>query len=111
MSHLLLCKQFNLTHQRDKLEVRLCKNEDIIVVLRSGLLSRKLTETQRRYPVTEQELLAITETLKYYKHMLYGHALIVKIDHKNLTHQVSTLASDCVLHQRLLIDNGLQSLW
>ncbi len=58
-----------------------------------GFFSRKLTETQRRYPVTEQELLAITETLKYYKHMLYGHAIVVKTDHKNLTHHVSTHAS------------------
>jgi hypothetical protein len=68
-----------------------------------GFFSRKLTETQRCYPVTEQELLAITETLKYYKHMLYGHAIIVKTDHKNLTHQVSTHASDRVLRQCLLL--------
>jgi len=69
-----------------------------------GFFSRKLTETQRCYPVTEQELLAITETLKYYKHMLYGHAIVVKTDHKNLTHHVSTHASDRVLRQRLLLE-------
>jgi ribonuclease HI len=40
------------------------------------------------------ELLAITETLKYFKHMLYGHKIIVKTDHKTLTHQLSTHASD-----------------
>jgi hypothetical protein len=55
-------------------------------------------------PVTEQELLAITETLKYYKHMLFGHKIVVKTDHKNLTHQLSTHASDRVLHQRLLLE-------
>ncbi len=38
-----------------------------------GYFSRKLTNTQRCYPVTEQELLAITETPKYFKHMLFGH--------------------------------------
>ena len=43
---------------------------------------------------TKQELLAITEMLKYFKHMLYGHKIIVKTDHKNLTHQLSTHASD-----------------
>jgi hypothetical protein len=53
-------------------------------------------------PVTEQELLAITETLKYYKHMLFGHKIVVKTDHKNLAHQLSTHASDRVLHQCLL---------
>jgi hypothetical protein len=36
--------------------------------------------------------------------MLYGHAIIVKTDHKNLTHQVSTHASDRVLRQRLLLE-------
>jgi hypothetical protein len=35
-----------------------------------GFFSKKLSETQRRYPVTEQELLAIVETLKYFRHML-----------------------------------------
>ncbi len=34
-----------------------------------GFYSKKLTETQQRYPVTEQELLAIVETLKYYRYM------------------------------------------
>jgi len=57
---------------------------------------------QRHNPVTEQELLAITETLKYYKHMLFGHKIVVKTDHKNLAHQLSTHASDRVLHQCLL---------
>jgi hypothetical protein len=68
-----------------------------------GFFSRKLTDTQRRYPVTEQELLAIVETLKYFKHMLFEHKIIIKMDHKNLTHQVSAHASDRVLRQRLLL--------
>jgi hypothetical protein len=60
-----------------------------------GYFSRKLTNTQRCYPVTEQELLAITETPKYFKHMLFGHKkIIIKTDHKNLTHQLSTHASN-----------------
>jgi hypothetical protein len=56
--------------------------------------SKKLTGTQRQYPVTEQELLAIVEMLKYFKHMLLGHAITVKTDHKNLTHPTSTHSSD-----------------
>jgi hypothetical protein len=35
-----------------------------------GFFSRKLSNTQCRYPVTEQELLAITEMLKYYIHIM-----------------------------------------
>jgi hypothetical protein len=50
-----------------------------------GFFSKKLTETQGRYPVTEQELLAIAETLKYFRHMLLGHRIVVRTDHKNLT--------------------------
>jgi hypothetical protein len=69
-----------------------------------GFFSRKLSNTQRCYPVTEQELLAISETLKYYKHMLLGHKIIIKTDHKNLTHPLSIHASDRVLHQRLLLE-------
>jgi hypothetical protein len=69
-----------------------------------GYFSRKLTDTQRRYPVTEQELLAIMETLKFFHHMLFGHKIIIKTDHKNLTHQVSSHASDRVLRQHLLLE-------
>jgi hypothetical protein len=62
-----------------------------------GFFSRKLTDTQCCYPVTKQELLAIVETLKYFKHMLFGHKIIIKTDHNYLTHQVSAHASDRVL--------------
>jgi hypothetical protein len=69
-----------------------------------GGFSKKLTDTQCRYPVTEQELLAIVETIKYFKHMLLGHEIVVHTDHKNLTHPTSTHTSDRVLHQRLLLE-------
>jgi hypothetical protein len=69
-----------------------------------GFFSKKLTDTQRRYPVTEQELLAIVETLKYFRHMLLGHKIVVKTDHKNLTHPTSTHTSDRVLRQRLVLE-------
>jgi hypothetical protein len=69
-----------------------------------GFFSKKLTKTQCKYPVTEQELLAFVETLKYFKHMLLGLAIIVQTDHKNLTHPTSTHTLDWVLHQRLLLE-------
>jgi hypothetical protein len=31
--------------------------------------SKKLTHVQQRYPVSKQELLAITKTLKYFRHI------------------------------------------
>ena len=49
-----------------------------------AFFSRKLTETQQRYSVTEIELLAIVETLKEFKGMLWGQKLKVFTDHKNL---------------------------
>jgi hypothetical protein len=66
--------------------------------------SKKLTDTQCRYPVTEQELLAIVETLKYFKHMLLRHKIIMRFDHKNLNHSSTTHVSDRMLHQCLLLE-------
>ncbi len=44
-----------------------------------AFFSGKLSETQRKYSVTEIELLAIVETLKEFKGMLWGQSLIIKI--------------------------------
>ncbi len=69
-----------------------------------GFFSKTLTDVQQRYPVTEQELLAIVETLKYFRHMLLGHRIIIQTDHKNLIHPNSHHSPDRVLRQRLLIE-------
>ena len=50
-----------------------------------AFFSRKLSDTQKQYSVTKIELLAIVETLKEFKGMLWGHKIIVYTDHKNLT--------------------------
>jgi hypothetical protein len=47
--------------------------------------SRKLTDPQTRYTVTELKLLAIVETLREYKCILLGHLITIYTDHKNLT--------------------------
>jgi hypothetical protein len=47
--------------------------------------SRKLSKMQQKYSVTEIELLAIVETLKEFKGMLWGQDIKVYTDHKNLT--------------------------
>ncbi len=44
--------------------------------------SRKLSETQQKYSITEIELLAIVETLKEFKGMLWGQDIKVYTDHK-----------------------------
>jgi ribonuclease HI len=69
-----------------------------------AFFSRKLTETQQRYSVTEIELLAIVETLKEFKGMLWGQKLKVFTDHKNLIQDALGLTSDRVYRWRLLLE-------
>ena len=69
-----------------------------------AFFSRKLTETQQCYSVTEIELLAIVETLKEFKGMLWGQRLKVYTDHKNLIQDALGLNSDCVYRWRLLLE-------
>jgi hypothetical protein len=74
-----------------------------------GFFSKKLTDTQQRYPVTDQELLAIVETIKYFCYMLLGHKIVVKTDHKNLTTLFSNHTYNQVLRQGLLLEEyGVQ---
>jgi RNase H-like domain found in reverse transcriptase/Reverse transcriptase (RNA-dependent DNA polymerase)/Integrase zinc binding domain len=64
--------------------------------------SRKLTDAQTRYTVTELELLSIVETLQEYRTVLLGHDIIVYTDHKNLTFDTTT--TDRVRRWRLIVD-------
>jgi hypothetical protein len=68
-----------------------------------GFFSKKLTDTQQRYPVTKHELWAIAEILKYFKHMLLGHEIVMQTDNKNLTYPTLT-HTNRVLWQRLLLE-------
>jgi hypothetical protein len=65
--------------------------------------SRKLSVKQARYSVTEIELLAIVETLKDIKGMLWGQKIKVYTDHKNLTRGLG-LTSDRVYRWWLLLE-------
>jgi hypothetical protein len=56
--------------------------------------SRKLTNPQMRYTVTELELLAIVEMLPEYRCILLGHLITIYMNHKNLT--LSNFTTDCV---------------
>jgi hypothetical protein len=47
-----------------------------------AFFSRKLSKMQQKYSVTEIELLAIVETLKEFKGMLWGQDIKVYTDHK-----------------------------
>ncbi|KAL3784137.1 hypothetical protein HJC23_005795 [Cyclotella cryptica] len=69
-----------------------------------AFFSRKLSTTQQKYSVTELELLAIVETLKEFKGMLWGQRLKVYTDHKNLIQDALGLTSDRVYQWRLLLE-------
>ncbi len=66
--------------------------------------SRKLSEVQQKYSVTDIELLAIVETLKEFEGMLWGQDIKVYTDHKHLTRDALGLTSDRVYHWRLLLE-------
>ena len=69
-----------------------------------AFFSRKLSETQTKYSVTKIELLAIVETLKEFRGMLWGQQIKVYTDHKNLIRDALGLTSDRVYRWRLLLE-------
>ena len=54
--------------------------------------------------MTKIQLLAIVETLKEFKGMLWGQRLKVITDHKNLIQDVLGLTADSVYRWRLLLE-------
>ena len=69
-----------------------------------AFFSRKLNSAQRNYTVTEKELLAIVETLKEFRYILYGHKIIVHTDHKNLCSTTAQHEGQRVMRQRLVME-------
>ena len=68
-----------------------------------AFFSRKLSVQQQKYSVTKIELLAMVETLKEFKGMLWGQHIKVYTDHKNLTQDALGLTSDRVYWWRLIL--------
>ncbi len=69
-----------------------------------AIFSWKLSDAQRKYSVTKIELLAIVETLKEFKVMLWGQQIKVFTDHANLMRDALGLTSDRVYWWRLLLE-------
>ena len=69
-----------------------------------AFFSRKFLDTQKPYSVTRIELLAIVETLKDFKGMLWGQQILVCTDHKNIMQDALGLTSDRVYRWRLIIE-------
>ncbi len=66
--------------------------------------SRKLSKMQSKYSVTKIELLAIVETLKEFRGMLWWQMIKVYTDPKNLTRDALGLTSNRVYHWQLLLE-------
>ena len=64
--------------------------------------SRKLTDSQMRYTITELKLLAIVETLCEYKCILLRHLITIYTDHKNLT--FSNFTTNCITCWQLIVE-------
>jgi hypothetical protein len=69
-----------------------------------AFFSQKLSDAQGKYSVTKIELLAIVETLKEFKGMLWGQNLKVFTDHANLMRDALGLTSEKVYQWRLLLE-------
>ncbi len=69
-----------------------------------AFFSWKLSTMQRKYSVTKIELLAIVETLKEFKGMLWGQPIKVYTDHANLIADALGMTSDPVYRWRLLLE-------
>jgi hypothetical protein len=69
-----------------------------------AFFSWKLPDTQRKYSITEIELLAIVETIKEFKGMLWGQNIKVFTDHANLMKDALGLTSDRVYQWRLMLE-------
>ena len=66
--------------------------------------SQKFSNMQCKYSVTEIELLAIVETLKEFKGMLWGQNIKVFTDYANLMRDALGSTSDWVYQWRLLLE-------
>jgi hypothetical protein len=66
--------------------------------------SWKLSTTQHKCSVTKIELLAIVDTLKEFKEMLWDQSIKVYTDHANLIRDALGMTSNRVYQCRLLLD-------
>ncbi len=69
-----------------------------------AFFGRKLFQTQQKYSIAKIELLAIVETLKGLKGMLWEQSIKVFTDHEILTKDALGLTSDGVYRWRLLLE-------
>jgi hypothetical protein len=58
-----------------------------------GFFSKKLTMSQRNYTVTEKEFFAISQSLKFFRNIIFGTEIKIHIDHHGNIFESSNLSS------------------
>lgn len=82
----------------------------VVQQLRNGVweplafFSRKLSPSQRKYSPYDRELLAIYESIKYFRHMLEARYFVVYTDHKPLTYAFHERKINCSPRQYRHLD-------
>ena len=49
-----------------------------------AFFSKKLSDSQRKYPVTKQEMLALVSAIRHFHTYLYGSEFLCGVDHHSL---------------------------
>jgi cleavage and polyadenylation specificity factor subunit 1 len=57
--------------------------------------SHKLSPAQQKYSAYDRELLAVYETIKYFRHMVEGWPFVIFTDHKPLTYPFQQRRDKC----------------
>jgi hypothetical protein len=99
LAYLDFLKPFEIYMDASSMQLRAVVTQDNRPI---AFFSRKLSKMQQKYSVTK--ILAIVETLKEFKGMLWGQDIKVYTDHKNITRDALDLTSDRVYHWRLLLE-------
>lgn len=69
-----------------------------------GFFSRKLSPTQRKYSPYDRELLAIYESIRYFRHMVEARHFVIFTDHRPLTFAFTTKRDKCSPRQFRYLD-------
>lgn len=69
-----------------------------------AFFSQKLNDAQRKYSTYDRELLAMYESVKYFRHMLEGRSFIIYTDHKPLIFAFKQKESKASPRQAMQLD-------
>lgn len=69
-----------------------------------AFFSRRLSPSQQKYSTYDRELLAVYESIRYFRHMVEARHFVVYTDHKPLTHAFAERKANCSPRQYRHLD-------